>query len=188
MTLQVCRSYMNSPQKTGFLIQVFMCGSMVMISIPSNNLTAVNSGGNHLLMRNYFFQFGLKHLVRMNVSPYIWELNIGNSWGFQDAFQHLVLSQPKICKRFRSLKYFEYSSVALNHWFPEVLAFLDVFESLTCWFFFFLLPSETRRTLCFLLQSQNVQREPGDGLEADWFETGLPAHGDSQRLLGNNRS
>lgn len=70
---------MNSPQKTGFLIQVFMCGSMVMISIPSNNLTAVNSGGSNLLMRNYFFQFGLKHLVRMNVSPYIWELNIGNS-------------------------------------------------------------------------------------------------------------
>lgn len=58
---------MNSLQKTDLLIHVFMCGLMVMIQIPSNMLTMVNSGGSHLFRRNSFFQFGLKHFVRINV-------------------------------------------------------------------------------------------------------------------------
>lgn len=70
---------MNSPQKTDLLVNVFVLGLMVMILIPSNTLTAVSSGGNNLFRRNYFFQPGLKHFVRINVSPCIWEMSFGNS-------------------------------------------------------------------------------------------------------------
>lgn len=60
---------MNSSQKTDLLIHVFMCGLMVVIQIPSNMLTMVDSGGNHLFRRNYFFQFGLNTLLELMYLP-----------------------------------------------------------------------------------------------------------------------
>lgn len=79
----------------------------------------------------------------------------------------------------RSLKSFESSSVALRHWFPEVLTSLDVFTSLTCWLFSFCFPVKPEELYAFSYNPKmsKENREMGwklIDLRLDYQRMGIP--------------